>query len=163
MWWWVGFCVVTGCVSTAVMLWMGRSRRKRPFVVRETGAVLAPITHPGGSSSWLLVGAGALAGDLGKIHGSWPLAVLEWGDGQLSLRIRPELLTRAVGVRPLRVSPGGGAVAFPASGYFGSQWVGIRAGEGEGYFRTTRRQELLGILQAAGFEVTWAELKITHL
>lgn len=163
LWWWLAFCVIFGCTYTVVILYVARSRRKRPVEIRETGAVLDPVTHPGGPSPWRVVGAGILVGKLGKVTATSPLVVLDVAGGELSLRMRPRLLAAAFGVRPLHALANSEAVAFPARGWFGSRYVGIRAGHSEGYFMTSHPAAMLGRLQAAGFNVTWVEQKITYL
>jgi hypothetical protein len=162
LWWWVICCVVVGSVLTAVSLSVARARQKRPLHVRETGVVLVPVAHPGGPSAWRHIGAGVLVGRLGKVTATWPLVVLELVGGELTLRMRPQWLGTAFGVRPLRATANSEAVAFPARGWFRSLYVGIRTDHGEAYFWTANREAMLAMLESAGFRVTWAEQKITY-
>lgn len=163
LWWWLGFCIVAGCLFTAVTVSIARARQKNHVQIRETGVVLDPVVPTGASHSLRRVGAGVLSGRFGKVSARWPLVVLELRGGELSMRIRPAALGAAFGARPLHASVGNGAVVFPARGWFRSRYVGIEVNREEGYFRSSRPEEMLGVLQAAGFNVTRTERKLTYL
>jgi hypothetical protein len=162
LWWWFTSSVVVGCLFAAIVILVARSRQKSPRPLRETGTVLAPPAGIEGSHSWRRVGAGILAGSFGKVTASWPLVVLEVHGRDLVLRIRPRLLAAAFGARPVHESAGN-AMIFPARGWFGSRHVGIKTAHGEGYFRASNPAALLAMLEAAGFEVSWTEMKIVYL
>jgi hypothetical protein len=63
----------------------------------------------------------------------------------------------------MRVSPVEDVEVFPARGWFGMAYLGIRTGDHECYFECPEREELLGRLQAHGFQVTATERKIVWM
>jgi len=100
-------------------------------------------------------------GRFGEVSATWPLVVFEVSRTELVLRIRPPLGAAPLGARALRARPDAETVAFPARGWW-SRFVGIRTAHGDGYFQTSRPEELLGVLQAAGFHVTGVEQRISR-
>jgi hypothetical protein len=162
MWWWLGFCVVAGCLVTGTLSVAARSRDKSPAPIRKTGVVVDRAFVAGTTPSWRRTGSGVLRGTFGKTSASWPLCVLELERGELTLRFRPAFVAACFGVRPVRTSTTGDSTAFPVKGRFGARFVGIRTANGEGYFRTARPEELLGTLEASGLMVSLEEEKMAY-
>jgi hypothetical protein len=158
---WVIFCVAVGCVWMVLMLILGRHRRHLP--ARVTDSRVEPSPSLRNDLSWSLVGAVVMPGRLGKVSASWPLGFMNADNGSVEVRIRPGWLGRIFGARPMRVSPGDDVEVFPARGWFGTAYVGIRAGERECYFMCPGRAELMGRLQASGYRVSSSERKIIYL
>jgi hypothetical protein len=160
------FCVVAGLVATVAFV--ARSRR-RPGVgttSRETGALLVPPAPPRSvdATGRRFIGGGLLRGRFGLTKATAPLAELAIARGGLTLRFRPEPLVRVLfGVSPLTLAPGTGVIAFPARGWM-ARYVGFATnGVVAGYFNSSRPEELLGLLSAAGFAVDWAEKKVQRV
>jgi len=158
---WVIFCVAVGCVSTAVLMFTGRRRGHTP--ARETGVVVEASPSLGHDHPWSLVGAAVMQGSFGKVSATWPLGFLDANDHSVEVRIRPGWLGRMFGARPMRASPADEVEVFPARGWFGTAYIGIRAGERECYFMCSGRAEVMGRLQASGYRVTSTERKIVYL
>lgn len=158
---WVIFCVAVGCVSTAVLMFTGRRRGHTP--ARETGVVVEASPSLGHDHPWSLVGAAVMQGSFSKVSATWPLGFLDANDHSVEVRIRPGWLGRMFGARPMRASPADEVEVFPARGWFGTAYIGIRAGERECYFMCSGRAEVMGRLQASGYRVTSTERKIVYL
>jgi hypothetical protein len=103
-----------------------------------------------------------IPGPLGKVRASWPFGYLSANDHSLQVRIRPGWLGSIFGARPMRVSPADDVEVFPARGWFGTAYIGIRAGERECYFMCFEQAEVMGRLQASGYRVTPGERKIAY-
>jgi len=158
---WIIFGLAVGCFSTAVLMVMGRRRGHTP--ARETGVVVeaspsVPHDHP-----WSLVGAVVMPGSFGKVSATWPFGFMDVNAHSVEVRIRPGWLGRTFGARPMRVSPAEEVEVFPARGWFGTAYVGIRAGDRECYFMCSGRAEVMGQLRASGYRVTSTERKIVYL
>jgi hypothetical protein len=98
-----------------------RQRQADPAARRDvhTGALLSPLStipYDSGVPSGRWVGAADVAGNLGRMNASVPLAVLELNGPLLTLQIRPQFLSRLFGMRTLRVAPLGVEAIFPAKG-----------------------------------------------
>jgi hypothetical protein len=145
------------------MINRGRERQRDPAARRDvhTGVSLAPRTAaPYGSGvpsgSW--VGAADVPGNLGRMSASAPLAVMELHGPLLTLRIRPQFLSKLFGVRTLRVEPVGVEAIFPAKGRLRYPAICIRPhGEPPFYFLLGDRASILTTIAAAGFPVEWEE------
>ena len=157
---WLLFCLVLGCLGMLALTFVSRRKGRTP--ARETGAVVEPAALLGPDHPWRLVGAAVMPGAWGKVSATWPLGLLECHGSWLELRIRPGWVARLFGARPLRVSPDDDAEVFPARGYFGRTFMGIRSGEREGYFGCADRAQLMGRLQASGYRVVSTERKIVY-
>ena len=89
---------------------------------------------------------------------SAPLAVMELHGPLLTLRIRPQFLSKLFGVRTLRVEPVGVEAIFPAKGRLRYPAICIRPhGEPPFYFLLGDRASILTTIAAAGFPVEWEE------
>ncbi|HUC12920.1 MAG TPA: hypothetical protein VMS00_00575 [Acidimicrobiales bacterium] len=141
----------------------GRERQRDPAARRDvrTGTLLSPrTTVPYGSGvafgRW--VGAASVPSNLGRMNASTPLAVLELNGPLLTLRIRPQVLSKLFGVQALRVEPGGVEAIFPAKGRLRYPAICIRPrGEPPFYFLLGDRASILTTLAAAGFPIEWEE------
>jgi hypothetical protein len=151
--------VMVGCVATAIWSIAGRGRAP----ARDTGVAVEPALSVRPERPWRLVGGAVLPGFLGKTSATWPFGVMEGNDSWVEVRIRPGWLAGIVGARPMRVSPAEDVEVFPARGWFGMAYLGIRTGDHECYFECPEREELLGRLQACGFQVRTTERKIVWL
>jgi hypothetical protein len=104
------------------------------------------------------IGAADVPGQLGRMKATTPLAVLELVGPNLSLRVRPQVVSRFFGVRPLRVEPPEVEAIFPAKGRLRTQAICIRPhGQPPHYFLLGDRASILAAIAAAGFPVEWAE------
>jgi hypothetical protein len=157
---WVIFCVAVGCVSTAVLMFMGRRWGNAP--ARETGVVVEPSPSLRRDHPWSLVGAAVMPSSFGKVSATWPLGFMDANDHSVVVRIRPGWLGRMFGAQPMRVTPADDVEVFPARGWFGTAYIGIRAGDRECYFMCSGRAEVMGRLQASGYRVTSTERKIVY-
>jgi hypothetical protein len=145
------------------MINRGRERQRDPAARRDvhTGTSLSPqTTAPHGSAvpfgRW--VGAADVPGSLGRMNATTPLAVLELNGSLLTLRIRPQFLSKLFGVRALRVEPVGVDAIFPAKGRLRYPAICIRPrGEPPFYFLLGDRASILTTLATAGFPVEWEE------
>ena len=101
------------------------------------------------------MGGGTVPARVGKLAGTWPLAVLEIGKSGLSLRMRG--LARGFGPKPLEATPATLRRAFPAHGLMASG-VGFIDHEGrQFYFWTRRGRSILGLLARLEYPVTTQE------
>jgi len=103
--------VLLGLLPVSAVLsipWVNRRRQRQGDLGARTdvhtGTVLAPQTvfpygAPVASGRW--VGAADVPGGLGRMNASTPLAVLELNGPVLTLRIRPQLLSRLFGAMSL--------------------------------------------------------------
>jgi len=121
-----------------------------------TGRTLVPILATGPRGRW---GGGAeLPWLYDRIHAAAPLAVLELTGSSVTVRVRPRML--ALGLQAvITLEPDGVDAIFPIktrlAGYEG---IGLRRhGGAVTYFWSSRREELLSALAAAGFPVRWEE------
>lgn len=158
---WLIFSVAVCGVVSAVALVLVRRHGGTP--ARETGVTVQPVPSATPDHPWRRVGGAVLPGPLGKVNASWPLGLMEGNDAWVEIRIRPVWLARLFGARPLRASTSSTVEVFPARGFWGLPFVGLRVGEREGYFACSGREELLGHLQACGYRVSVTERKIIFL
>ena len=105
-------------------------------------------------------GAADVPGSWGRVNASTPLAVLELDGSQLTLRVRPEFMSRLFGMRTLRVQPADVDAIFPSKGRLRTSAICIRPhGQPPFYFLLGDRAAILTTMAAAGFPVTWEERK----
>ena len=101
------------------------------------------------------MGGGTVPARVGKMTGTWPLAVLEIGPSGLSLRMRR--LARGSGPKRLEATPAPLRRAFPAHGLM-APGVGFIDHEGRPfYFWTRRGGHILGLLARLEYRVTTQE------
>lgn len=117
---------------------------------------MVPNAVPFGHKRW--VGAADVPGLMGRMNASTPLAVLELDGRVLTLRVRPQLISRLFGMKMLRVEPFGVEAIFPAKGRLRYSAICVRPhGEPPFYFLVGERTPILTTLSTAGFPVDWQE------
>jgi hypothetical protein len=150
-------------VLNIVRINRARERQRDPAARRDvhTGTLLSAqttVSYGSGVPFGHWVGAADVPGNLGRMNATTPLAVLELNGPLLTLRIRPQLLSKLFGVRVLLVEPGGVEAIFPAKGRIRYPAICIRPhGEPPFYFLLGDRTSILTTLAAAGFPVEWEE------
>ena len=139
-------------------------RRRRSVAAVSTapaGAVPVPATAHVlfGDPDERWVGSGSFPGWFGTMQATVPLAVLEVFGGVIRLRLRPRLLGVMFGVGPLIATPTELEEVFAARRLAGVG-IGFRPGGGPTYYLwTSARDEILAVLAAHHFVVTWEERK----
>jgi hypothetical protein len=149
-----------------------RSRRRLtdPAARRNqlTGRILAPspaFARPAdGLRTTRWIGAADVPGRMGRMSATMPLGLLELTGGSLTLQVRPVLLSRMYGVRPLEVTPQEVEAIFPARRRIRGTSIGIRPhGQPPYYFLAgSDRAAILTVLGYAGFPVDWSEHKYSY-
>jgi hypothetical protein len=139
---------------------LGRSRRGSP-----TGRTLVPIAGsalgPSAVTRW--VGGANLPGSFGRMNATTPLAVLELTGPSLRLYVRPRLIGRLFGIRPVTATSSDNLEAFPVRAKLWTSGVGMgRNGDAVVYFWTAQREEVLQALASAGFRVSWEERRFAY-
>ncbi len=145
--------------------WLNRARQRQidPAARSDapTGALLSPqatVPYGPGAPFGRWVGAADVPGNLGRMHASVPLAVLELNGSLLSLQIRPRVVSRFFGMRALRVEPSEVGAVFPAKARLRYSAICIRPrSQPPFYFLLGDRASILTTLAAAGFPVEWEE------
>jgi len=130
---------------------------------RLTGVRLDPIpldarpSAPAGRTSrW--TGTATMPGTLGSVTVAVPLACLTLDGSTISVRLRPRLLQRILGVATLSASPADGVEAFPLRKPRDEKGIAILWPHGAWcHFGTSAREEVLAALAEAGFKVSWLE------
>jgi hypothetical protein len=128
---------------------------------RLTGVRLAPLAvqpaaPAGGTRRW--IGTATMSGRLGLITVTVPLACLTLDGSTISLRLRPRLLQRILGVTTLSASQADGVEAFPVRKPRDEKGIEIVMPHGAWcYLGTRTREEVLAALAEAGFTVSWLE------
>jgi len=139
-----------------------RERQGDPAARRDqhTGTRLspAPLHYASDMAYGRWVGAADIPGNLGRTNASTPLAVLELNVTVLTLRVRPQFLSRLFGMGTLSVEPPGVEAIYPAKGRLRYPAICIRPrGQPPFYFLVRDRASILTTLAAAGFPVDWGE------
>ena len=143
-------------------LWAVRHRRSVAAVsTASAGAVTVPaITHVlSGEPDERWVGSGSFPGWFGTMQATVPLAVLEVFGDVVRLRLRPRLLGLMFGVGPLTATATELEEVFSARRLTGVG-IGFRPVGGPTYYVwTSARDEILAVLAAHHFVITWEERK----
>lgn len=127
--WWF---LLAAIVAVALLL-IARRRMSKAATEsgRLTGVTVVPraAAHvPSAGTYW--TGGANVPFALGRISASWPLAQLRLTGVGLTLRLRPALLTNALGTPELTAVPGDSTRIYPVRSRLGSHGVGLhRAGE----------------------------------
>lgn len=130
-------------------------RNKTTAPAGYTGKVLerhsVALPEPGNTPYlWRAEGRGWIIGQRSSAR-----SVLEVRDGALTLRLRPWILQSVLGGH-LHAEADDDFVAFPVR-WHGRTCIGLRRPIESAYFETSEPETVLGVLAAAGFQVTWAE------
>lgn len=158
--WWLLVGPLAIAVNVA-FIWSFRRRAVTDHEPDHTGLTVAPapttMTRPL-PASW--TGGANMAGALGRMNATWPLAVLEVTAERLTLRVRPGPIGAIFGMKPVVTNRTSVQNIFPVRGWMGSGGVGILVqGEPVAYFWTTDRDGVLVSLYYGGYTVTWQELR----
>jgi hypothetical protein len=152
-----------GLVINAIAFARERRMATKRHITTPTGRVLTSSEPPEKSRDvarrW--IGGAVLAGGLGRMNATWPLAVLELVDGEVTVRVRPAVLTRLFRIERFTVECVDLAEAAPVRGRLpGTSGVLLRSRDGNSaYFWTGHREPILTALAAEGFSVSWAEVR----
>lgn len=138
-----------------VQFYVTGRRNSRAGSERLTGRVLEPqrVVLPESGDApylWRAEGRGWIVGQRGSAR-----SVLEVRQGAITLWLRPWILQSVLGGH-LHAEAGDDFVAFPVR-WLGHACVGLRRPDQSAYFETTEPETVLGVLAAAGFQVSWAE------
>jgi hypothetical protein len=164
---WLVLCLVLVAANLTLSIW-SRKRMGAAHVGAPTGVTLAPvdtvIRQPLAAPTTRWVGGANLPGSLGRLNATAPFGFLDLDGARLSLRVRPEFMSRAFGAGGAFVAKAGdGVEVFPARGVFRTPGVGLKPiGRPALYFWTSKQAEVLTALRAAGFDVAWDERRIRY-
>ena len=148
---WVLVVIAVGLVQ------MGVSRRRNTKVAPTgyTGTVLQPrivtLPEPGNTPyRWRAEGRGWIVGQRSSAR-----SLLEVREHALTLTLRPWILQSIFGGH-LHGDADDSFTAFPVR-WHGRTCIGLRGRDDSAYFESPEPEIVLGVLAAAGFNVTWAE------
>jgi hypothetical protein len=114
-----------------------------------TAARPIPATWTGGAN---------IAGALGRMNATMPLAVLEVTAEKLTLRVRPAPIAAVFGTKPFTAEVSSVAEVFPVRGRLATKGVGILVNDQPvAYFWTTQTRGVLLSLANVGYPVSWQE------
>lgn len=156
--WWLLVGPIAIAVNVAV-IWSSRRRSSADHEPEHTGVTVAPPQSTVTRSlpaSW--TGGANMAGALGRMNATMPLAVLDVTAETLTLRVRPRQVGALFGMKPLDADRADVLNIFPVRGRMGRGGVGILIqGEAVAYFWTTDRDGVLVSLYYGGYSVGWEE------
>lgn len=133
---------------------------------RATGHTITPVTarRITDSASW--IGGGNVATDIGRMNASWPLAVLDVTDRELTIRFRPKLVTGILGATEARWPVDRVLVVYPVRGRWFRFNKGIAIETASApltYFWTRQAPTILTALAEHGLSVDWTERSIKFM
>lgn len=165
------FLVGPPAMSVVNLLVVGQSvARQQNGAPRRRGAPTgrtlapAPLGPVGGGASW--TGGANVATDLGRMNASAPLAVLSMTGDSLALHLRPKLVGRLFGARPLVWHVDEVLAVYPVRGRLLKISGGIAVESSTAplaYFWTRRADEVLPVLAGHGLPVDWIERDVRYL
>lgn len=136
-----------------------RQRASRDHQSDHTGRTVTPppgaVARPT-PATW--TGGANMAGALGRMNATMPLAVLDVSANNLTLRVRPAAVGAAFGMKAITATPLEVEEVFPVKGRMGASGVGILVrGEPVAYFWTRQGHEVLLTLANLGYPTSWQE------
>jgi hypothetical protein len=118
---------VATVVANVAMFAFGRYRLRNPRALPTTGRVLSAQSDAAPRAHALWVGGANLPGGFGRMNATWPLATLELVGTQMTLLVRPRLVSRLFGVGRFSLSRDQVVELFPVRGRgLGGSGVGLQ-------------------------------------